>query len=97
MVTIFDDRLISIRDRAVLLVGLSGVLRRSQITDLNVEDVKFDSDCLNVVVRSVTNAQPGQIHVIHIRKGINEDTCPVRALQTWLEAPSLKWGPVPCH
>lgn len=84
MVSNLDDRLIDVRDRALLLVGFAGALRRSELVSLDVADVDFEED-EGVVLRlrrSKTN-QEGALEEVSIPYGSNPKTCPVRALRAW--------------
>jgi hypothetical protein len=53
-------KLISLRDRALLLVGWTGALRRSELVALRVEDVEFvEGEGVNVYVRRSKSDQEG--------------------------------------
>ena len=49
-----------VRDRALLLIGFAGALRRSELVALNVEDVTEDGDALVVTVRRSKGDQEAQ-------------------------------------
>jgi site-specific recombinase XerD len=50
------DHALNVRDRAVLLLGLSGAFRRSELAALRVEDVRFTEEGMAVhLVRSKTD------------------------------------------
>jgi site-specific recombinase XerD len=92
--TLDDTKLIGIRDRAMLLVGFAGALRRSEIAALNVEDVEFKPQGLFVTIRRSKTDQTGQGQVIFIAYGTTYETCPVRSLQRWIETSGIKEGPL---
>ncbi|HEY1680234.1 MAG TPA: site-specific integrase [Candidatus Tumulicola sp.] len=80
-----DDKPIDVRDRALLLLGFAGALRRSELVALDVADVAFEKQGVVIVLhRSKTN-QEGDIERIAVPYGSDYRTCPVRALQAWIE------------
>jgi site-specific recombinase XerD len=94
MVKSLPDNLLGIRDRALLLVGFAGAFRRSELVSLDVEDVEFTREGLIVHLRKSKTDQEGQGRDIGIPYGSNPATCPVRALQDWLDASGITSGPL---
>ena len=60
MVDTLDDRLIGVRDRALLLLGFAGAFRRSELVALTVGDVQSGHDGLTVTIRKSKTDQEGQ-------------------------------------
>lgn len=94
MVATLDDRLISVRDRALLLVGFAGAFRRSELVALDVDDLADTADGLVVTVRRSKTDQEGAGETIGVPYGSDPSTCPVRAYRAWLEAAGIVFGPV---
>lgn len=94
MVTTLPDTLLGIRDRALLLLGFAGAFRRSELVSLDVDDLNMTRDGLIVTLRRSKTDQEGQGQKIGIPYGSNPTTCPVRALQAWLEASGITEGPL---
>jgi site-specific recombinase XerD len=92
MVAPLGDRLIDVRDRAILLLGFAGALRRSEISALDVGDVVETGEGLKVAVARSKTDQEGDGHTVGITYGSNPPTCPVRAWRAWLERSSLEGG-----
>ena len=88
------DRLLGLRDRALLLLGFSGAFRRSELVALDVEDLEFTGDGLVVTQRRGKTDQEGEGRKIGIPFGGNPDTCPVRAVREWLDVAAVMSGPV---
>jgi site-specific recombinase XerD len=88
------DTMAGTRDRALLLLGFSGALRRSEIVALNVADVEFVPEGMVVTVRKSKTDQAGEGIAKAIVHGRNPHTCPVRAMQAWLEASGTTQGPI---
>jgi len=93
MVGVADEGLIGLRDRALILLGFAGAFRRSEVVGLDVGDLDFGKDGLTVILRRSKTDQDGQGRKIGIPYGSNPETCPVRTLQSWLEATRLTEGP----
>jgi integrase len=92
MVDTLPDSLLGIRDRALLLVGFAGAFRRSELVGLDVADVEFKREGLVVTLERSKTDQEGAGRKIGIPYGSNPATCPVRALQAWLEASATTEG-----
>lgn len=92
----FDLR--GLRDRAILLLGYAGGLRRSEIVSLDVEkDDTVDSggwiEILGDGAVLTLNAKTGWREV-EIGRGSSDQTCPVHALEQWLHFAKIEIGPV---
>lgn len=88
------DDLAGLRDRALLLVGFAGALRRSELVALDHEDVRFTKDGLVLRIRSSKADQEGQGADVGIARGSRPGTCPVRAMEEWLRRARITYGPV---
>jgi len=80
------------RDAALLLVGFAAALRRSELAALTVGDVGVDADGLRVRVRRSKSDQEGAGAVLGIHYGSDSQTCPVRALRSWLLESGITQG-----
>jgi integrase len=80
------------RDRAVLLVGFAGAFRRSELVDLDLEDVQFTPEGMVITLRSSKTDQEGRGAYKAIPYGLHQLTCPVRTLQRWIEAAQVHQG-----
>ncbi|WP_120499051.1 tyrosine-type recombinase/integrase [Roseovarius sp. EL26] len=92
----FDLR--GLRDRAILLIGYAGGLRRSEIVSLDLgKDDTPDSggwiDIQDPGALLTLNAKTGWREV-EIGRGSSEHTCPVHALEQWLHFAKINFGPV---
>jgi integrase len=81
------------RDRALLLIGFAGALRRSELVGLDVADVTKGADGLTVRLRRSKTDQEGAGRTVGIPYGSNLGTCPVRAWRAWLEVSGITEGP----
>ena len=87
-----------LRDRAILLLGFAGGLRRSEIVGLDVghkqtDDgagwVEFLDKGLLVTLRGKTGWRE-----VEVGRGSSDLTCPVLALRTWLDFARIAHGPL---
>lgn len=92
MVGLLGDRLIDVRDRALILVGFAGALRRSELVALDVEDVEDTADGLVVTIRRSKTDQEGHGVRLGLPYGSDPATCPVRALRAWMVASGVSEG-----
>ena len=82
------------RDRALLLFGFVGALRRSELVSLTVEDIAIVAGGLRLrIVRGKTD-QTGQGAEIGLPRGRHAETCPVRAFEAWQAVARRKAGPL---
>ncbi len=90
----FDATLAGNRDRAVILFGFAGALRRSEIVALNVDDLKLTDEGFVVYVRRGKTDQMGAGRKVGIPYGQSFLTCPVKAVLAWLEAAEITSGAI---
>ncbi|MGI4831627.1 MAG: site-specific integrase [Janthinobacterium lividum] len=81
-----------VRDRALLLVGYTGGLRRSELAALTAEDLEWKEEGAILTLRRSKTDQEGQGRKVAIPRGVHAATCPVRALRGWLEAAAIQAG-----
>lgn len=87
-----------LRDRAILLLGYAGGLRRSEIVSLDVgqDDTPDSRGWVDIMERGAVltlNAKTGWREV-EIGRGSSEQTCPVHALTQWLHFGKIDFGPL---
>jgi len=70
--------LIGIRNRALLVIGWAGALRRSELVSLNINDVSKSRDGLLLHLNKSKTDQKVEVHVVALPFGSNPTTCPVR-------------------
>ncbi|MBF0178457.1 MAG: integrase [Magnetococcales bacterium] len=80
-----NDRLKDLRDKALILVGFAGGLRRSELTGLTVENLRERTGGMELTLNT------GRI--VMIPNG-PDPICPVTALKAWLEVSGITTGGV---
>jgi integrase len=93
MVEAVPDNLIGLRDRALLLIGFAGALRRSELVGLDVADLIETKAGLRLRIRASKTDQERQGSTVAITPG-RISTCPIAALNKWLIAARIDDGPV---
>ncbi len=88
-----DDRK-GLRDRALILVGYAGAMRRSELVALDVTDLRETNEGLEIVIRRSKTDQVGEGRTIGICYGSDPKSCPVRAMRAWLETSGIEEGSV---
>jgi len=88
------ERRIDLRDRALVLVGFAGALRRSELIGLDVADVGFETAGIVLRLRRSKTNQEGELEEVAVLYGSDPQTCPVRALQAWLATAAIVEGPL---
>ena len=91
---VLPDGLLGIRDRALLLLGFAGALRRSELVGLDVADLDFRDEGLAITIRRSKTDQEGAGRLVGIPYGSTPATCPVRAVRRWIDQAGLEEGPV---
>jgi hypothetical protein len=90
MVATAPDSLTGLRDRALLLIGFGGALRRSELVALDVADLADTETGLLVTIRGSKTDQERIGVTIAIARG--DVACPIKALRAWLEAACMRPG-----
>lgn len=98
MVATLPHDLRGLRDRAILLLGYAGGLRRSEIVSLDVgkDDTPESGGWVEILDKGALltlNAKTGWREV-EIGRGSSDRTCPVHALEQWLHFARIDFGPV---
>ena len=94
MLDVLDQGLSGIRDRALLLMGFAGGFRRSELADLETEDVKETEEGLVIRLRRSKTDPEGKGAMVALPYGLLPATCPVRSYRAWISAASITTGPV---
>ena len=81
-----------LRDRALLLLGFAGALRRSELVALDVESLRAVPEGLAVFIAHSKTDQEGDGAVIAIPQVPGSPYCPVQAVGDWCVAAAITSG-----
>jgi len=95
MLTYLDgDTLQQTRDKAILLIGFYGAMRRSEIANLDIDDIQFTRLGMLLTLRKSKTDQYDQGQLIAIPIVQDKNICAVHALKEWLRLSGITSGPV---
>lgn len=94
MLTNLPEGPAGVRDRALILFGFAGAMRRSELVALNVGDLQLADEGFVVSLRRSKTDQTGKGRKIGIPYGEHTETCPVRSMLRWLELADIDRGPI---
>jgi integrase len=94
MLAHLPDTLLGLRDRALLLLGFAGAMRRSELVGLDVSDVAQVEQGFVITIRKSKTDQHREGRKVGIPFGVRPETCPVRAVHRWLGASGVEDGPL---
>ena len=83
-----------IRDKALVLIGISGRFRRSELVDVEYENIEFVTEGVKIFVKRSKTDQSGEGMTKAIPYFDNENFCPVKSLKNWIEVSGLKEGKI---
>jgi len=94
LVTTCDASARGRRDRALLLIGFAGALRRSELAALRVDDVAATQSGLRLRIRRGKTDKAGEGAEVGLPRGRHAETCPVRAFEAWQAVAQRRAGPL---
>ena len=81
-----------IRDKAIILVGFSGGFRRSELVNIDYDDIEFVSEGVKIFIKRSKTDQSGEGMIKAIPYFDNKSFCPVLALKHWINNSEIKSG-----
>tara|TARA_B000000557_G_scaffold252798_1_gene241260 strand:+ start:44 stop:997 length:954 start_codon:yes stop_codon:yes gene_type:complete len=82
------------RDRSLILIGFGGGFRRSELISIDYEDLEFVPEGLKITIKKSKTDQFGEGMIKGLPYFTNENYCPVKNLNKWLEISMIKSGPI---
>ncbi|TDK29835.1 site-specific integrase [Rhizobium deserti] len=87
-----------LRDRAMLLIGYAGGLRRSEIVglDLKADQTEDGRGWIEILDKGMLMTLRGKTgwREVEVGRGSADATCPVAAIETWIKFAKLAHGPL---
>ena len=94
MVDHLPHNLLGVRDRALILLGFAGAMRRSELVGIDVTDVAMTDEGLVVLIRKSKTDQAKAGRKVGIPFGEHVETCPVRSVLAWIDEAEIDEGPL---
>jgi site-specific recombinase XerD len=88
----YPETLAGIRDRAIVLTGFAAGLRRSELVELNIDDIQFRPRGMLIQIRHSKTDQEAAGATIPVPRG--DKLKPVAGLEHWLAASGITAGPL---
>jgi len=88
------ETLTGTRDRAILLLGFAGAMRRRELVSLDIPDLALAPEGLVISINQSKTDQTRKGRKIGIPYGASEATCPVKAVLKWIEVSDVSEGPL---
>ncbi len=83
-----------IRDKALILIGFSGGFRRSELVNLEYEDIEFVNEGVKLFIKRSKTDQSGEGTIKAIPYFENSEYCPVRILKDWISSAEIVSGKI---
>ena len=83
-----------LRDKALLLLGFAGGFRRSELVDLDLDDLEFVSEGVKIYLKRSKTDQSGEGMTKAIPYFNNEEFCPVTSLKQWINQGNINSGKI---
>ena len=83
-----------IRDKAIILIGFAGGFRRSELVNLDFQDVEFVNEGIKIFIKRSKTDQSGEGNIKAIPYFENQDYCPVLKLKEWMEFSKINSGKI---
>ncbi len=80
------------RDRALLLLGFAGAMRRSELVALDVAHLNLTDEGFVVTIAKSKTDQEGQGQVVAIPRVAKSPYCPVQAVLEWMTMAGIEHG-----
>jgi site-specific recombinase XerD len=74
------------RDKALILMGFALASRRSELVSINIQDVTYTNEGIDVSIREEKTKQNISKSILYA----NNLYCPIQALKEWIEASGIK-------
>lgn len=93
LVAACGEDLRGLRDRALILLGFAGALRRSELVAIDLEHLTESKEGYRLTLPWSKTDQEGEGAILGIPRGRN-GLCPVVALKDWLAMADIEAGPI---
>ena len=83
-----------IRDKTIILLGFAGGFRRSELVDIDYDDIEFVIEGVKIFIKRSKTDQSGEGMTKAIPYFDNKLFCPVTNLKKWIDYSEIKMGKI---
>tara|TARA_X000000950_G_C13791930_1_gene609717 strand:- start:82 stop:999 length:918 start_codon:yes stop_codon:yes gene_type:complete len=83
-----------IRNKSLILIGFSGGFRRSELVNIEYEDLEFVNEGIKIFIKRSKTDQSGEGSIKAIPYFNNKEFCPVNKLKDWINYNNIKVGKI---
>jgi site-specific recombinase XerD len=83
-----------VRDKSIILIGFSGGFRRSELVNIEYEDIEFVEEGVKIFVKRSKTDQSGEGMTKAIPYFDNSSYCPVMSLKNWINKAKINEGKI---
>ncbi len=83
-----------VRNKSLILLGFSGGFRRSELVNIEFDDLEFVNEGLKIFIKRSKTDQVGEGSIKAIPYFINTEYCPVIRLKDWINYRNIKSGKI---
>ena len=83
-----------IRDKSLMLIGFAGGFRRSELINIEYDDIEFLTEGIKIFIKRSKTDQSGEGMIKAIPYFDNKAFCPVTKLKDWIDFSEIKSGSV---
>jgi len=80
------------RDKALILIGFSGGFRRSELVNIDLDDIEFTTEGVKIFIKRSKTDQSGEGMTKAIPYFKEKSFCPVIFLKQWIEISKIQKG-----
>ena len=80
------------RDKALILIGFSGGFRRSELVNIDLEDLEFTKEGVKIFIKRSKTDQSGEGMIKAIPYFKDKNFCPIYFLKKWIEISNVNKG-----
>ncbi len=88
------NELKKIRNKSLILLGFAGGFRRSELVNVEYEDLELVEEGLKIFIKRSKTDQAGEGSLKAIPYFNNQEYCPVTKLKDWIEYANIKKGKI---
>ena len=75
-----------LRDKALILIGFAGGFRRSELVNIDIDDIEFVNEGVKILIKRSKTDQSGEGSIKAIPYFNNQKFCPVIALKSYMDS-----------